>query len=186
MRKCPAQKRLHAHCLSRPGRTSIKPGIASLLPARTAFASALVVLGAAMAFAAPGLLDGVNALPDTQQSVAGKLAATPGRNNSESLDFVLMRMGTGKPITKYDTELTKQHHVIAISDDFGTFLHDHVTQAARDGHLRLPMTFPNPGLYHIYADSTPSGLGQQVLRFDLPVGTTQTTRQSPNIAPTGP
>ena len=41
------------------------------------------------------------------------------------------------------------------------------------------MLFPQPGLYHVYADSTPSGLGQQVLRFDLPVGTTEARRTPP-------
>jgi hypothetical protein len=32
------------------------------------------------------------------------------------------------------------------------------------------MKFPKPALYHIYADTSPSGIGQQVLRFDLSVG----------------
>lgn len=96
------------------------------------------------------------------KALPASLVATPGKSNSKALDFVLMPMGSAKPITKYDIELTKQLHVIAVSDDFKTFLHDHVTQAAKDGHLRLSMTFPHPGLYHVYADSTPTGLGQQV------------------------
>jgi len=29
---------------------------------------------------------------------------------------------------------------------------------------------PRPGLYHIYADGVPSGIGQQVMRFELNVG----------------
>jgi hypothetical protein len=127
----------------------------------------------------------INALPDTQDSVTGKFAAKPGKGNSESLDFVLTRVGEGKAITKYDVELTKQLHVIAISDDFTTFLHDHVTQVAKDGHFRLNMAFPRPGLYHVYADSVPSGLGQQVLRFDLPIGTTQASRKAAGPRATG-
>jgi hypothetical protein len=152
-------------------------GRASL--SRALFTGALVILGGTTLFAAAAILEGINALPNNQQSVTGTLAVTPGKENSESLDFVLMRVGEGKAITKYDVELTKQLHVIAISDDFTTFLHDHVTRAAKDGHFRLTTAFPQPGLYHVYADSTPSGLGQQVLRFDLPVGTTQTSRTPP-------
>jgi len=173
------------HDVSNLTRLSSKQVITRIFLRSIAVAGTVVLLGAAMASAAPATLDGVNALPDTQQSVAGKLVATPGRNNSEALDFVLMPMGSDKPITKYETELTKQLHVIAISDDFKAFLHDHVTQAGKDGHLRLNMTFLHPGLYHVYADSTPTGLGQQVLRFDLAVGTAQASRKNPDLATTG-
>ena len=146
---------------------------------------AVVILGGTTIVAAAAALEGINAVPDTQQRVTGTLDFTAGKGSSVSLDFALTRIGEGKPITKYDVELTKQLHVIAVSDDFTTFLHDHVTQAAIDGHFRLNMGFPHPGLYHVYADSTPSGLGQQVLRFDLPVGTTQTNRASPAPRATG-
>src|SRR5260370_36626775 len=125
---------------------------------------AVAIFGGPAIFAAAATLEGVNALPGTQPGVTGALVATPGKESSQSLDFAQMRVGEGKAITKYDVELTKQLHVIAISDDFTTFLHDHVTRAAKDGHFRLNMAFPSPGLYHVYADSTPSGLGQQVLR----------------------
>jgi hypothetical protein len=152
---------------------------------RAALAATAIIVGGTALFAAASTLEGINALPGTQQSVTGKLAATPGKANSESLDLVLMRVGDGKAIAKYDVELTKQLHVIAISDDFTTFLHDHATKVAKDGHFRLNMAFPQPGLYHVYADSAPSGLGQQVLRFDLPVGTTQTSRKPSGLGATG-
>jgi hypothetical protein len=32
------------------------------------------------------------------------------------------------------------------------------------------MRLPRPGRYHVYADATPAGLGQQVMRFDLDAG----------------
>jgi hypothetical protein len=146
---------------------------------------ALATIAGTAIFAAGATLEGTNALPNTQQSVMGKLVAMPGGGNSEILDFALIGVGDGKPITKYDVELTKQLHVIAISDDFTAFLHDHVTRVARDGHFRLNMAFPRPGLYHVYADSTPSGLGQQVLRFDLPVGTTESSRKPTALFATG-
>jgi hypothetical protein len=152
---------------------------------RVLLIGAVAVLGGTAIFAAAATVEGVNALPNAQPSVGGTLAVTPGKENSQSLDFALMRVGESKAITKYDVELTKQLHVIAVSDDFTTFLHDHVTRAAKDGHFRLNMAFPRPGLYHVYADSTPSGLGQQVLRFDLPVGTTQAGRTPPALRATG-
>ncbi len=146
---------------------------------------AALFLGSAAAFAASAPLEGVNALPGIQTKVAGKLTAAPSRIGSEALDFVFMRTGGSKPILKYDVELTKQLHVIAISDDFKTFLHDHVTRVRKDGHFQLNMAFPRPGLYHIYANSTPTGLGQQVLRFDLPVGMAQASRQPSDLGATG-
>jgi hypothetical protein len=148
------------------------------------FAAALILSGPP-AFATSVTLEGVNALPGTRAKAAGTLIAAAGRNGSEALDFVLMRTGKSKPILKYDVELTKQLHVIAISDDFMTFLHDHVTRVGKAGHFRLNMAFPQPGLYHVYADSTPTGIGQQVLRFDLPVGTTKTSRQPAKLNATG-
>jgi len=152
---------------------------------RALLVGAVVILGGTTMFGAPATLEGVNALPGTEQSITGRLAATPGHESSESLDFALMRVGEDKAIKKFDVELTKQLHVIAVSDDFTTFLHDHVTRAAKDGHFRLNMAFPQPGLYNVYADSTPSGLGQQVLRFDLPVRSTQASRKPPGLRATG-
>lgn len=41
------------------------------------------------------------------------------------------------------------------------------------------MRFPKPGTYHVYADAMPKGLGQQVVRFEVPVSvaTDATARQ---------
>jgi hypothetical protein len=166
-------------------RPSLEQMIARASLSRALLAAAVVILGGSALFAAAAILEGTNAFPSTQQSVAGRLTAAPGSGNSESLDFALMPVGEDKVITKYDVELTKQLHVIAISDDFTIFLHDHVTRAAKDGHFRLNMAFPQPGLYHVYADSTPSGLGQQVLRFDLPVGATPASQRPPGLRATG-
>ncbi len=143
-----------------------------------------LVGGIALAFvaqagsAAAARIAGVGALPGVQTKVAGVLDAGVDKSGGETLDFVLTRVGATAPIKKYDVELTKQVHVIAVSDDFTTFIHRHVTRVAKDGHFRLTVAFPRPGLYHIYADSAPAGLGQQVLRFDLPVGGASAARQA--------
>jgi hypothetical protein len=147
-------------------------------------AAAALVLVAAAEPRRTLALDGVDALPDGAAKVTGRLVAMPSEKG-EMLDFVFMRRGDTKPITHFDTELTKQLHVIAVGDDFRTFLHDHVTRAAQDGHFRLTLNFPHPGLYHLYADAVPSGLGQQVLRFDLPVGTAVAAPQGTKLQPTG-
>jgi len=64
-------------------------------------------------------------------------------------------------------ELSKQMHLIAVSDDLRTFLHAHGERPGADGHFRLPVAFPRGGGWHVYADAVPPELGQQVMRFDV-------------------
>jgi hypothetical protein len=147
-----------------------------------AVVACLLAAGAAPARAVA--LDGVPALPGGATSITGHLVAGP-TDKGEALDFVFARPSDSKPITGFDVELTKQLHVIAVSDDLTIFLHDHVAHVAKNGHFRLRMVFPRPGLYHLYADSTPTGLGQQVLRFDLPVGTSDASGHPAAVNATG-
>jgi hypothetical protein len=98
--------------------------------------------------------------------------------------------GQPKPVAKYDSDLGKAMHVIAISEDFSVFIHHHVDHVI-DGTGQVRIRFPKPALYHIYVDAMPHALGQQVLRFDLPVGdapAAQPLKLSPGIlaADTGP
>lgn len=82
---------------------------------------------------------------------------------------IWMTRPNGAPIVRYDVDMTKLLHLIVVSDDFAWF--DHVHPAFdRNGRFRIAERFPRPALYHLYADAEPSGLGQQVFRFDLPVG----------------
>jgi len=75
----------------------------------------------------------------------------------------------GAPIRRYDVDMTKLLHLIVVSDDFTTFAHLHPVLGG-DGRFALTHRFPRAALYHLYADGEPSGLGQQVFRFDLAVG----------------
>ena len=128
----------------------------------------LSLIAAVPAGAAP--LSGVAAGPGGA-AVAGTLRAAPGTGAGEQvLDLALLRPAATAPITAYDVELTKRLHAIAISADFRSFLHEHAEQPDASGHFRLAMTFPHAGVWHVYADATPSGLGQQVLRFELDLG----------------
>lgn len=115
-------------------------------------------------------LTGAYALPDGVPKVSATLVATPGRDGAETLDIAMTLLGQQRPVTRYETELSKQLHVIAVSSDFRTFVHEHADRPAANGHFRVAMRLPRPGPYHVYADGAPSGIGQQVMRFELNVG----------------
>jgi len=70
----------------------------------------------------------------------------------------------GATIRRYDVEITKRLHLIIVSDDFRTFAHVHPT-LGRDGHFTLLQRFPKAGSYHVYGDTVPTALPQQVFRF---------------------
>lgn len=82
------------------------------------------------------------------------------------IDVWMTPTGSAEAIRSYRVDMTKVLHMIIVSDDFRTFLHIHPTLEA-DGHFLLDQEFPSPGLYHMYADAEPEGLGHQVFRFDL-------------------
>ena len=135
----------------------------------------VVLLGLVIAlFAGPAdattTITGQNALAGTDAKVTGTLTAIPaGQPTDLKLDVVLSQPGQPKPVTKYDADLGKAMHVIAISEDLTVFIHHHVDHVI-DGHGQVRIRFPKAALYHIYVDSMPHTLGQQVQRFDLPVG----------------
>ena len=138
--------------------------------------------------AATATLPGIYALPDGQPKVAATLAAAPkpgGPAGTEILDVAMTRLGSGQAITRFEVELSKRLHLIAVSGDLRTFVHEHGDKPDARGHFRVPMTFPHAGPWHVYADAVPAGLGQQVLRFDLNLGETETPATPPAPQPTG-
>jgi hypothetical protein len=144
----------------------------------------LVALGARGARAAdPGVIayQGVPA-GTAAQSVRGTLTATAdaGDPRGVSIDLAEYRPGTQDPLRDYEVEMTKKLHLIAVSDDFATFLHVHPALGA-DGHFRMKLTAPRAAIYHVYADSRPAGLGHQVLRFDVHVGTARVNAAPPQL-----
>lgn len=148
-------------------------------------AAAFAVVACLPAAALAGeVLPGVYALPGGHPKVTATLIATPGRNGAETLDITMTEAGQQHPVTKYETELSKQLHVIAVSSDFRTFLHEHGDRPGSDGHFRVAMRLPHPGLYHVYADAVPAGLGQQVMRFELKVGDAPAQQPSSSPVPT--
>lgn len=115
-------------------------------------------------------LQGTYALPEGQAKVSATLTASPATGSHVTVDIAMTALGQQHPVMHYETELSKQLHVIAISSDFSTFVHEHGDRPGPDGHFRIAVPLPHPGLYHVYADGVPAGLGQQVMRFDLAVG----------------
>jgi hypothetical protein len=116
------------------------------------------------------VLHGTFALQGGVASTAGYLETAPGaRPNVWELDFWMTPKNDGAPIRAYELDMTKLLHVIIVSDDFTTFVHTH-PRFSSNGHFVLDQALPRPGLYHVYSDGRPSGIGQQVFRFDFQAG----------------
>lgn len=133
--------------------------------------AATALLASAVAAASVGALPGAFALQGGTPATRGYLSARPiGRDPLLlHLDEWLTPFDSTVPLRTYDTDMTKKLHMIVVSDDFRTFLHIHPVLQP-DGHFTLDQALPKPALYHVYADSTPTGLAKQVFRFDVDAG----------------
>lgn len=130
----------------------------------------LLTAGCTPETSSPQASQGSPALAGAADRVAGALRVNETAPLRRELTFEITDRSDGSRITSFDESHTQQLHVIAVSDDLRQFVHEHVKSAGRDGRLTADVTFPSAGLYHIYADVTPRGIGQQVLRFQVPVG----------------
>ncbi len=149
----------------------------------------LLVLVLATISASPAFtgepLAGVYALPDGTAKVGAILTVQPDHGLRRVLDVAMTPVGGTAPLARYETELSKELHVIAVSADLRDFVHEHGDKLGSDGHFRVPMTLPHAGPWHVYADGVPQGLGQQVMRFDLVVGASLPNRRSRTLRPPG-
>ena len=119
-------------------------------------------------------VEGVFALPDVEPLVSGEMTLQETGPLSRELQLVYTDLSTGKQIPKFDVELTQELHILATDAGLTTLVHRHVEQAGVDGTFTAEVEFPAPGDYHIYTDAVPTGLGQQVLRFDVTIGEADT------------
>jgi hypothetical protein len=133
-------------------------------------ASAVVSLGAFPAVAAEQTLQGSFAMPDQIQTVQGKMIVRETGPLTRQLELTYTNAKTGKQVPAFDVELTQQLHILAVDDALDELVHRHVEEAGPDGVFSAELPFPDLGTYHIYTDAAPTGLGQQVLRFDLAIG----------------
>ncbi len=131
----------------------------------------LAVLGAAAmpSMAAQESTKGTFALPGQSEKVVATLIAKDTGPLTRELSIAFTDKASGKPIVQFDEELTQQLHVLATDSDFSSFIHEHAAKLGADGRFKVVMKFPRPGTYHVYADAVPGGLGQQVVRFEVPV-----------------
>ena len=90
-----------------------------------------------------------------------------GEGGVRTLEVAMTPSGEAQPITRYDVELSKQLHLIAVSEDLTVFLHEHAERPGADGVFTVRMAFPRGGLWHVYADAVPTGLGPQAMRFGV-------------------
>lgn len=102
----------------------------------------------------------------TAHLVAVPAGKTPSTWN---LDFWLTEKNKRAAITAYDLDMTKPMHLIVVSADFRTFMHEHPSYKP-DGHFMIKQTFPTTGTYYAYYDGQPTGFGQQVFRFNVDAG----------------
>ncbi|MNV51634.1 hypothetical protein D3C71_1436900 [compost metagenome] len=137
----------------------------------------LLAIGATVAGAAalPSLaaqppLKGAFALPGVTEKVTAELVVRETGPLTREVQIAFTDKATGRPITQFDEELTQELHVLATDSNFTSFVHEHAGKRGADGRFSVAMRFPKPGTYHVYADAMPKGLGQQVVRFDVPVG----------------
>lgn len=95
------------------------------------------------------------------------LTESPGPAGQTRFD--MWEVADGKTIRSYDVDMTKLIHMIVVSDDMTDFQHVHPA-LDRNGHLTIALHTAEKGLYHIYIDGLPTGIGRTVFRFDVPVG----------------
>ena len=117
------------------------------------------------------IIKGEFALQGQTPQTDGYLKATPvpGSLLREKLDLWTTEPGKALPIRSYQVEMTKKLHLVIVSADFKTFLHEHPVLQP-DGHLTLIQKFPAPGTYLLYADALPNQLNHQVFRYQLNIG----------------
>ncbi len=134
-------------------------------------AALFVMLASMRSPANAATLDGTFALQSGSARTTARLEVEPGSSAlARRLTIATFARGARPPIVRYDVDMTKLLHLVIVSDDFRTFLHVHPVLGG-DGRFRIEQSFPRAALYHVYADTMPHGLGQQVFRFDVPIGT---------------
>lgn len=157
-----------------------------------AIGAAALAITAAVALssaAAESPSKGTFARPGAAEKATGELTVRETGPLAREIVVAFADKATGKLITRYDEELTKELHVLATDSALSSFVHEHAEKAGPDGRFRVQVRFPKPGLYHVYADAVPAGLGQQVIRFDVPIdvpaGSAAAGRRPVGVAPAG-
>jgi hypothetical protein len=102
------------------------------------------------------------------QHIVARVTMSHPRPNDVTLDIVQSTRQGGPPIRAYGTDMTKLMHLVAISDDFRQFVHEHPSFNRKTGVFRQTLTVDPAHGYIVYIDSLPKNVGQQVFRFTIP------------------
>jgi hypothetical protein len=94
--------------------------------------------------------------------VTGATTFAPGR--PARLSFRVVGPG-GATLHAFDTEQARRMHLVVVRRDLRRFQHLHPVQAA-DGSWSTPITLPDAGVYHAFADFTTDG-ARRTLGTDL-------------------
>ncbi len=100
--------------------------------------------------------------PDALRLVAAGTTFTPGR--PARLRFRVVDRH-GATLRAFDTEQARRMHLVVVRRDLRRFQHLHPVQAA-DGSWSTPVTLPDAGVYHAFADFTTAG-ARRTLGTDL-------------------
>jgi hypothetical protein len=116
------------------------------------------------------------------------LAERPAAGHTVHLD--VWEVDRGKTVRSYDVTMTKLLHMIVVSDDLADFQHIHPVLHP-NGHFTIDLHPLMSQLYHVYVDDMPHGVGREVFRFDVPIGSSSAAperRLSPagNVQRAGP
>ena len=153
--------------------------------------ASVALLLAACSKPGPKPIPGTFALAGKASKATATLYAAPAGSPSQtsqpgvamSLGVSMTRIGAKKPVQHYDTELTKELHLIAVDAALRSFVHVHGDAPDKKGRFQVQVRFPHSGFYWVFADAAPAGLGQQVFRFDLRVGTAQGASDPAQVPP---
>ncbi|MGW0766245.1 hypothetical protein [Streptomyces sp. NPDC002676] len=100
----------------------------------------------------------------------------PGKTTD--LRFTITQDATGRALTAYQREHTKELHLIVASRDLTFYRHLHPTRAA-DGTWSTPVNLPKAGTYRVLTDFAPRGGTDLTLGADLTAAGTYTPAQLP-------
>ncbi|MGW4732696.1 hypothetical protein ACWEQC_26575 [Streptomyces shenzhenensis] len=103
---------------------------------------------------------------------------TVAAGRGDSLRFAIVENTTGRAVTAYDREHSKELHLIVASRDLTVFRHLHPVRAA-DGTWSAPVELPEATGYRVFADFTPRGGAGLTLGADLTATGPKTPARTP-------
>lgn len=88
-------------------------------------------------------------------------------NASSARVTIVQRTDKGATIRAYSDDMTKTMHLVVISTDFTQFMHLHPSYNSKTGAFTQNIPVAERSTYLAFADSEPTGYGQQVFRFSI-------------------